>query len=67
MPRIIKKNTHPKADGSREDHWRDFRMCERWMGQQVVQLHGMTMMMMMNITYFYLLYEILTDSLKQVY
>jgi hypothetical protein len=21
-----KENTHPKADGSREDHWRDFRM-----------------------------------------
>jgi len=27
-----KTNTHPKADGSRKDHWRDFRMCERWMG-----------------------------------
>jgi hypothetical protein len=32
-------NTHRKAKESREDHWRDFWMCENVWGQQVAQLH----------------------------
>jgi hypothetical protein len=32
------KTTPQKANGTKEDHWRDFCMCEIGTGQQVVQV-----------------------------
>jgi hypothetical protein len=47
--RLIKKAIPEKAKGTKEDHWRDFRMCETGMGQQVAQLLDSYMMMMMVV------------------
>jgi hypothetical protein len=41
------RNYTPKAEGTKEDHWRDFWVCETEAGQQVAQLLDSYMMMMM--------------------
>jgi hypothetical protein len=37
LPKLI-ETTPQKAEGTKEDHWSDFWMCEIWTGQQVAQL-----------------------------
>jgi len=48
--RVIKKSTHQKAGGTREEIWRDFWLCETGTGQQMTQLHDSYMMMKMMTT-----------------
>jgi hypothetical protein len=48
LHRLI-ETTHQKAKETKEDHWRDFWMCETGMGQQVAHLLDCYMMMMIPI------------------
>jgi hypothetical protein len=40
------KTTPQETEGTKEDHWRDFWMCETGMGEQVALLLDSYMMMM---------------------
>ena len=55
--RII-KTTHQKAEGTKEDHWRDLWMCKTETGQQEAQIHDsymmMIMMMMMMMKFYFI-------------
>jgi hypothetical protein len=39
LPNVIKKTSHQRAEETKEEHWRDFEMCETGTGHQVAQLH----------------------------
>jgi len=42
-----KKTTDQKAEGTKEDHWRDSCICKNETGQQIAQLHGSYTMMIL--------------------
>ena len=50
LPRIKKKTTDQKAEGTRRDQWRDLWMCETRTGQHVDQLHDSLVVVVVMMT-----------------